>query len=304
MIQNPIPWPNNARCACAITFDIDADSLIHIARPADSHQRLYPISMGRYGPTVALPRILDTYARLGLQQSFFVPGWCLEQYPDMAEQILKQGHEIGHHGYLHEDPLVSGDTQQYWFEKAMTAHQKICGQKPVGYRAPVYNINQTVVDLLIQHDFRYDSSMMADDIPYVLDRNGDELYEIPVHWGTDDWPPFAHYEEIGYMMPVKAPSEGLAAFWEEFEAQYDAGGFFMLILHPFLTGRLARWRVVEKWLEDILHNRNVWFARLSDIVDHMDKLRAEDAYSPRIDKLPYYTEPPLTKVRNGHVQSD
>ena len=48
MIQNPIPWPNGAKCACAITFDIDADSLIHVARPGDSHNRLYPISMGKY----------------------------------------------------------------------------------------------------------------------------------------------------------------------------------------------------------------------------------------------------------------
>jgi hypothetical protein len=61
MIRNPIPWPNGAKCACAITFDMDADSLIHISRPDDAHDRLYPITMGRYGPTVAIPRILDTY---------------------------------------------------------------------------------------------------------------------------------------------------------------------------------------------------------------------------------------------------
>ena len=105
MISNPVPWPNGARCACVISFDMDADSLIHIARPKDSHDRLYPISMGRYGPTVAVPRILETYRRLGIKQSFFVPGWCIETYPDSVEAILKGGHEIGHHGYLHEDPI-------------------------------------------------------------------------------------------------------------------------------------------------------------------------------------------------------
>ena len=67
MIQNPVPWPNGARCACVISFDMDADSLIHIARPENAHDRLYPISMGRYGPTVAIPRILDTYRRFGIQ---------------------------------------------------------------------------------------------------------------------------------------------------------------------------------------------------------------------------------------------
>ncbi|MEC7439510.1 MAG: ribulose phosphate epimerase, partial [Pseudomonadota bacterium] len=55
MIQNPIPWPNGAQCACVVSFDMDADSLIHIARPDDAHDRLYPISMGRYGPNVAIP---------------------------------------------------------------------------------------------------------------------------------------------------------------------------------------------------------------------------------------------------------
>ncbi len=92
MIRNPIKWPNGARCACAITFDVDADSLIHIARPDDGHRRLYPISMGRYGPNSGVPRILDTYRRLGLKQSFFMPGWVMEQYPDTVEAMIPRGH--------------------------------------------------------------------------------------------------------------------------------------------------------------------------------------------------------------------
>ena len=290
MISNPIPWPNGARCACVISFDMDADSLIHIARPGDSHDRLYPISMGRYGPQVAVPRILETYRRLGIKQSFFIPGWCIETYPDAIEAILAGGHEIGHHGYLHEDPIDAPD-QRRWFEKALAAHHKYCGKTPAGYRAPVYNINQEVVDLLIEYGFRYDSSMMADDIPYNLETAHGKLWEMPVHWGTDDWPPFAHYAEIGYMMPVKAPSSGLASFWEEFDAAYAAGGFFMLIVHPFLTGRLARWRQVEAWLEKTLNTKDVWFARLDQIADHLDNIVLSGTYRPRCEKLPYYTGP-------------
>ena len=290
MINNPIPWPHGAHCACVISFDMDADSLIHIARPKDSFDRLYPISMGRYGPLVAVPRILETYRRLGIKQSFFVPGWCIETYPDTVEAILSGGHEIGHHGYLHEDPINTSD-QIAWFEKALAAYRKYCGGSPVGYRAPVYNINQEVVDLLIKHKFRYDSSMMADDIPYRLETTTGELWEMPVHWGADDWPPFAHYAEIGYMMPVKSPSSGLSAFWEEFDAAYEAGGFFMLIIHPFLTGRLARWNQVQAWLERTLIKKNVWFARLDQIADHLDKILSDGSYVPRFEKLPYYTGP-------------
>jgi len=291
MIQNPIPWPGGARCACAITFDMDADSLIHIARPEDSADRIYPISMGRYGPTVAIPRILDTYKRLGLKQSFFIPGWCMETYPKAVEAILNGGHEIGHHGWIHEDPITTkGAAQQAAFEKALDAHKRITGMAPRGYRAPVYNVTQQVIDLLVKHEFRYDSSLMADDIPYRMQTPDGALYEMPVHWGTDDWPPFAHYDEIGYMMPVRGPSAGLAGFWEEFDAQYEAGGFFMLILHPFLTGRLARWRLVEAWLEKTLNDCDVWFAPLQDIAAHLDSL-AKDGFQLRTEHLPYYTDP-------------
>ena len=111
-----------------------------------------------------------------------------------------------------------------------------------------------------------------------------------MHWGTDDWPPFAHYDEIGYMMPVRAPSEGLKGFWEEFDAQYEAGGFFMLIVHPFLTGRLARWRQVEQWLERTMAEKDVWVARLEDIADHLDGLAAS-GHVFRDEELPYYSGP-------------
>jgi peptidoglycan/xylan/chitin deacetylase (PgdA/CDA1 family) len=292
MIKNPIPWPNGARCACAITFDMDADSLIHISNPKDGHDRLYPVTMGRYGPTVAVPRILETYRKFGLKQSFFIPAWCIEQYPAAVDAILEGGHEIGHHGYIHEDPIATkGKKQVAAFEKALAVHRKRVGRKPRGYRAPVYNVTQQVIDLLVGHGFLYDSSLMADDIPYLMKTKKGELWEAPVHWGTDDWPPFAHYAEIGYMMPVKSPSEGLATFWEEFDAQYEAGGFWMGIWHPFLTGRLARWRQVEAWLETTLRTKKVWFAPLEDIIAHVAKVTADGSYRPRVEKLPYYKGP-------------
>lgn len=292
MIHNPIPWPDGAKCACAITFDMDADSLIQVARPADGYDRLYPISMGRYGPTVAIPRILDTYRRLELTQSFFIPGWCMETYPEAVDAILNGGHEIGHHGWIHEDPIVTkGDAQVEAFGKTMDTHKRLTGRLPQGYRAPVYNVTQQVIDLCISHGFRYDSSLMADDIPYRMTTAEGSLWEMPTHWGTDDWPPFAHYDEIGYMMPVRGPSDGLRGFWEEFEAQYEAGGFFMLIVHPFLTGRLARWRQVESWLEKILTERDVWFTTLSGVADHMDSLVESGTYNPRTENLPYYQGP-------------
>ena len=95
------------------------------------------------------------------------------------------------------------------------------------------------------------------------------------------------------MMPVAAPSNGLQGFWEEFDAQYDAGGFFMLIIHPFLTGRLARWKQVEAWIAKTQESKDVWFATLDEIADHMDQLQRGAIWQPSVEKLPYYDGPIL-----------
>ena len=174
-------------------------------------------------------------------------------------------------------------------DRSLDAFDRIVGRRPSGYRAPVYQVTEHTVDLLLERGFVYESSMMADDVPYLVRTGRGDLVEIPPHWGNDDWPPFAHYEEIGYMMPVRGPSEGLAPFFEEFEAAYETGGFWMAVVHPFLTGRLARWRVMERWLEGVLERGDVWFATLDQIARHVLAERDRGA-DIRVERLPYYTE--------------
>jgi peptidoglycan/xylan/chitin deacetylase (PgdA/CDA1 family) len=81
VIENPIRWPNGYRCAVNFSFDMDAESLLHVYFPDTAPNRVAMASRLRYGPEVAVPRIVDAFERLGLRQTFFIPGWCMEQYP-------------------------------------------------------------------------------------------------------------------------------------------------------------------------------------------------------------------------------
>src|SRR4029077_5338764 len=99
MIANPVPWPNGARCAVAFTFDMDADSILHLAHHTSADTRLAAMSMLRYGPEIGVPRLVELYKRFGMPQTFFLPAWCMERYPAAVEAILQGGHEIAHHGY-------------------------------------------------------------------------------------------------------------------------------------------------------------------------------------------------------------
>ena len=63
----------------------------------------------------------------------------------------------------------------------------------------------------------------------------------------------------------------------------------MLIVHPFLTGRLARWNLVDKWLEETISNKKVWFAPLETITEYVENLADDGVYCPKTEHLPYFT---------------
>jgi peptidoglycan-N-acetylglucosamine deacetylase len=108
MIDNSITWPNGARCAVAMTWDLDADSGLNDYHPDRADRLVASQSLTRYGPTIAMPRIVAICRRFDLHQTFFVPGWCAEQYPGAVELILKHDHELAPVVGRHQDAIVIG----------------------------------------------------------------------------------------------------------------------------------------------------------------------------------------------------
>ncbi len=297
MISNPVPWPNGAKCACCVTFDMDADSLIHLDHPLDGYKRASAISMLQYGPQVAIPRILETYRRLGIRQTFFIPAWCMETYPETVELILNGRHEIGHHGYLHENPVQqSREEQAAWMDKAISVIEFMTGAKPRGWRAPLYNFSNESAELLVERGFKYDASLMGDDVPYIIEAKDGALIELPSHWGLDDWPQYVQSMDLDYMMPVRSPRSGWEPFVQEFEAAYRHGGLWIPVVHPFATGRLSRWEIVAAFLESACERGDVWFAPMEEIAGHIETVTRNGTYVPRRVAMPQYAAPVKAKI--------
>jgi hypothetical protein len=143
----------------------------------------------------------------------------------------------------------------------------------------------------VSRGFEYDASLMGDDIPYLLECDAGRLVELPSHWGLDDWPQYVQSMDLDYMMPIRAPEQGFAAFAQEFETAYRHGALWVPVVHPFATGRLARWEVVHRFLEQVLTRGDVWFAPMEEIAAHVRRVVENGSWSPRIDRLPFYSEP-------------
>jgi peptidoglycan-N-acetylglucosamine deacetylase len=292
MIKNPVAWPDGARVAVSFTWDLDADSLLHIMHPTDSYRRVATQSLMRYGPEVAVPRIVEMAKRYGVKMTFYTPGWSVERYPRAIEHILEGGHELAHHGYLHENPNERPPEEElYWLQRASEAIRKASGRKPVGYRAPWFKYSEHTTDFLAQEGFLYDSTLMGDDVPYVLESAKGRIIELPFHWAMDDYPQYIQNDDLNYLMPIKAPNQAMEVWMAEFEAMWEYRGLWVTVWHPFNSGRLARCTHVARLIEYMQKKGGVWFATSEEIAHHVQKSIDAGTHRPRVDRMPYYREP-------------
>ena len=139
---------------------------------------------------------------------------------------------------------------------------RLVRSRPVGYRAPWFEINPWTPALLARHEIAYCASEMGDDVPY-FHENG--LVEIPGQWMLEDWEQFAFSPDPAWGFVPENCDKVYDLWWREFEAMHDFGCCFVLTLHPWLSGRPSRVRLLEDLVSAMREKSGVWFARGNEI---------------------------------------
>lgn len=259
----------------ALTFDYDAYSVWIGSVGATSPSM---ISRGEFGP-IAVRRILPLLQERKIKGTFFIPGHTVLAFPKTVEDIAAAGHEIGHHGWVHENPVsTTADEERWIMDKGLEAIDKVVGQRPVGYRSPAWDNSPRTVQLLLEYGFKYESSLMGNEYDAYWCRVGDEwsktdpwkfgkpvdLVELPVSWMLDDFP---HFEVILGMNPGYTSPRAVLQMWiDEFDYLYDriGKGLFNLTMHPQTIGRGARMLILEGLIDHIQGKSGVTFGTLAE----------------------------------------
>jgi peptidoglycan/xylan/chitin deacetylase (PgdA/CDA1 family) len=264
------------RFSICLTFDFDAiSSWIGSVKTRNPSA----LSRGEFG-AVAVPRILALLDRYGVRSTFGVPGHSAYAYPDIVRQIRDAGHEIGHHGWVHENPADFDEAgERRVLEQGLSALDKVAGVRPVGYRSPAWDVSERTIGLLREYGFLYDSSFMGHDYsPYYL-RDGDswssdgpyvfgqqtELVEIPVAWYLDDFP---HMEFVpGYFSALNPPSAVEEIWGGDFDWGYVnmPGGVLTITLHPQVIGRGHRLLMLERLIRRFQAQEGVAFEAMETV---------------------------------------
>lgn len=272
--------PDDPDVAICLTFDFDAYSTWIGTFGATSPSML---SRGEFGPR-GVRRLLPLLERYGAPATFFTPGHTARAFPHTVDAILQAGHEIGHHGWVHENPApLERDEELRILERGIDALESVGAPRPTGYRSPAWDNSPNTVELLLENGFAYESSMMGNDFEPYWCRVGDEwstteeyrfgtpvpLVELPVAWHLDDWPQFEYVVTPAMSMQGVRSPQGLLDIWAaEFEFLYtrQGTGVLTLTMHPQVIGRGHRLLMLEQFLEHVAGRPGVRFQTARDYV--------------------------------------
>jgi peptidoglycan-N-acetylglucosamine deacetylase len=233
-----------------VSLSFDVDGLAGLAcRPVAGgwERRLSGRSEVEFGLRRGVARVLDRLAARGVAATFYVPGTVALAEPELIEAIARAGHEIAHHGHAHlPSHQLDAGAQRQEIEAGLAALETVLGARPAGYRSPAWELTPVTLELLAEHGFLYDSSLMGDDRPYRIGA----LIELPVHWTLDDVPYFAYGPGIAHAPP--ADPDTVARGWI---AEHDHAAreqrHLTYTMHPEIIARGHRITLLERLLDHL-----------------------------------------------------
>ncbi len=256
------------------------------------------IQRGMFAGEVGIPRLLNLFRKYGLQTTFFSPGHSIETFPHRIEQIVEAGHELGAHGYSHENPIaMTPEQEEDVLNKSIELIEKFSGQRPRGYIAPWCELSSVTTDLLLKNGFTYDHSQAFHDFQPFYARTGDtwtkidlskeaahwmkplvrgkeiDLVEINFSWYIDDLPPMMFIKGSPNSHGFVNPRDIEQMWQDQFDwvyREYDYA-IFPITIHPDVSGRPQVLMMLERFLEHIQRHPGVSFETFEVIADDFRK---------------------------------
>ncbi|KAG9776541.1 polysaccharide deacetylase, partial [Aureobasidium melanogenum] len=216
-------------------------------------------------------------------------------FPEECAMIRDAGHEIGLHGYSHENPVdMTLEQQRDILDHTYRMLTDFChGKPPRGTVAPWWEVSKEATELLLQYGIEYDHSMNHHDCQAYYLRTGDDwtkidynkkaaewmkpfkrgqetgLVEIPANWYLDDLPPMMFMKAVpnshGWVS-----SRDVEDLWRDhfdyFYREYDEF-IFPMTIHPDVSGRPHVLFMHERLIEHINKHEGVEWVTMAEMVD-------------------------------------
>ncbi|MGY1732926.1 polysaccharide deacetylase [Geodermatophilus sp. SYSU D01045] len=292
--------PKEILCA----FGVDVDAVGGWLGSYGGEDSPDDISRGIFAGEVGVPRMLELFRRNEMPSTWFWPGHSIETFPEQFDACVAAGHEIGVHGYSHENPIaMSREQESAVLDRCIELIEERAGRRPTGYVAPWWEFSPVTNELLLERGIKYDHSLMHRDFePYYV-RVGDswtkidysrpadtwmkplvrgretDLVEIPANWYLDDLPPMmfikASPNSHGFVSPRHLGEMWQDQFdWVHREMEYAVVTF---TVHPDVSGRPQVLLMLERLIEHVNAHEGVRWTTFDEIADDFTARRPRRA---------------------------
>ncbi|MFB7733422.1 polysaccharide deacetylase [Streptomyces sp. NPDC056112] len=277
-----------------IALGVDVDAVAGWLGSYGGEDSPNDIQRGVFAGEVGTPRLLKLFERYGIRTSWFIPGHSIETFPEQTRMVVEAGHEIGAHGYSHENPIAMTPQQEEdVLAKCVELIEQYTGRKPRGYVAPWWEMSPYTAELLHKYGFSYDHSQNYRDFTPFYARVGDQwtkidytaeakdwmkplihghevdLVEFCGNWYVDDLPPMMFnkhaHNSHGYVSPRVLEQDWKDQFdWVYRELDYAV---LPITLHPDVSGRPQVLLMLERFIDYVSGHDGVGFCTLEDAAD-------------------------------------
>ena len=281
-------------------FGVDVDAVAGWLGSYGGEDSPDDISRGLFAGEVGSPRLLKLFERFGIKTTWFIPGHSIETFPEQMAAVAAAGHEIGIHGYSHENPIeMSPEQEEAVLDKCIELVTGLSGRRPTGYVAPWWEFSPVSNELLLKKGIKYDHSLMHQDFePYYV-RVGDawtkidyskrtqdwmhplvrgretELIEIPANWYLDDLPPMMFIKKSPNSHGFVNPRQIEDMWREQFDWVYREMDYavFPITIHPDVSGRPQVLMMLERLYAHMIRHPGVRFVTMDEMADDFARRR-------------------------------
>jgi peptidoglycan/xylan/chitin deacetylase (PgdA/CDA1 family) len=287
-------WPNGARLAVSLSLMFEGGG-----QPISGAGGVIPDPIEKgvpdlptnaffaYGHYEGIPRVLDLMDKHGIKLSSFMIGKAVETAPDVAQEIVRRGHEAAAHGRVWDNSYqLPRDQEKRFIADNVETIQKVTGQTPIGWNAYWMRNSIYILETLQDLCFLYHIDEPSHDEPFIIPVRGRDFVTVPYTFHMNDIAsfPFVNWNPAAYEQALR----------DEFDQLYEEGSrrrrMMVVSLHDRISGHAGRVRSLDRFLTYAKGKGDVWFARKDEIARYALANRAStpviDRGSPKATGLP------------------
>lgn len=279
--RKPLKWPNGARLALMITFNLEYWDLVReserafyaggpgiIPDPLPGNVPDWPnYSWREYGQRIGIWRLIDIMDKAGVPATCTMNAKTGLERRAIIDAINERGWELVAHNYVQTDLLTNyqfePEKERELIRETLGVYEEVVGRPAKGWLSSSLRSTTRTADFCAEAGLIFFTDIMNDDQPYMLETDHGPIVAVPYTVEMNDF--------MMFLRRGNSVDEAVAVMKEQFDVLYaegaESGRLMNVGLHPHVVGQPFRARALREFVDYAKRFDGVWWAKREEIAE-------------------------------------